>query len=99
MEQTILIASDEIRKIIQEEVANGITKYASELLLEKRLNSEQLYDHFNITRPTGIKLKRFLIKTGQLNPVVSENGREYFLFSEVISINPKQVLRLIRQSK
>jgi len=103
MNESILIASTEIRKLIREEIreeiAKGLEDFAMKQKLERRINSEQLYDHFGISRPTGIKLKRYLIKAGQLNPVSSENGREYFLLSEVIGINPKTVLRKLRQSK
>lgn len=99
MEDLILTTQSRLREIIREEFANGIEEYAVRQQLEKRINSEQLYEHFNVSRPTGIKLKKFLVKTNQLNPVISESGREYFLLSEVININPKQVLRKLRQSK
>lgn len=99
MNNSIIIDSSEIRQLIREEIANGFEDFAIKQKLERRINSEQLYEHFGVSRPTGIKLKRYLIKTGQLNPVSSETGREYFLLSEVININPRQILRKLRQSK
>lgn len=99
MSKSIIIDSSEIRQLIREEIANGFEDFAIKQKLERRINSEQLYEHFGVSRPTGIKLKRYLIKKEQLNPVSSENGREYFLLSEVININPKHVLRKLRRSK